>query len=803
MDSKTLVNTLLAITLASWCQAQNQWTANGFGQSYLAPNALNPAPITNATVGTTPGLLGTLRVRGDQLPINDAFFPTHLCTFRTDVLAGNNQTWSMVRGSLLIGKLYHTNPSNAFNVKAAQGDGNLWLRNSDDDGIRLNANGVGVGAPSLNGYILDRQGFGAIGEDFAMNFLLNPNAPWARWHLVHPNQGATPPHYAFRIWMRNGVMGTGNSDLFYIGHKYAMSGGTGAEVDDRSDFVAAWADDVLPSGPQSSNNFSFRFMGSNGLGGSAGSIEGLEIMRLRPFRNLPADPIQGFVGIGDWVNAGLLPTERLDIMDGRVAIRQLPLDPISSAATQMMVVNPNGVVGWQNIPTGGGGATCDWDVVSGDVLTAYQASGSAGACPEIDNRVGIGDPSPDAKLDVTNDPSETNVGVGISSQQLGTFPMTSMIGIDAESYGNQSTYNYGLFAKARNGASGPGSEHVGVFGWAYCDAGLTPWAYGTLGKATEELGTAQNLFGAYGEVQGVTDNSVLHGVHGYARRLAPGTDAVIGVYGAASDGSGPGWGGAGGEWAGFFDGDINVAHDMYANGNYYPSDSTLKQNIEDLTDPNAVLEQLAPKTYTYDTIEYGYMGVPGGDQAGLLAQEVEQVVPSLVSSFISPARYDSTGVLLHPSMSVKAIDYARIVPYLIAGWQVQHASIGQLQDELAQLQTQLAACCSGQDAGGVLHMMPNTGGNDQGAKEQRLMVHPNPFTNTTNIAVALDHTSKVSMTVMSLSGQMVRSLELGQAEPGIFTYVWDTGDIAPGQYVITILLDGKAETAQVVKLADR
>jgi hypothetical protein len=40
--------------------------------------------------------IATLRVRGDQLPVNDQF-ATSLCTFRTDVTAGNNQNWSMVR----------------------------------------------------------------------------------------------------------------------------------------------------------------------------------------------------------------------------------------------------------------------------------------------------------------------------------------------------------------------------------------------------------------------------------------------------------------------------------------------------------------------------------------------------------------------------------------------------------------------------------------------------------------------------------------------------------------------------------
>ncbi|HMQ77909.1 MAG TPA: hypothetical protein PKE21_17560 [Flavobacteriales bacterium] len=75
---------------------------DGFGRTFLAPDAQVGGGIVaplNVTIGTAPLGNATLRVRGDQLPVNDFFDPNFRCTFRTDVGSGINQNWSMVRGA--------------------------------------------------------------------------------------------------------------------------------------------------------------------------------------------------------------------------------------------------------------------------------------------------------------------------------------------------------------------------------------------------------------------------------------------------------------------------------------------------------------------------------------------------------------------------------------------------------------------------------------------------------------------------------------------------------------------------------
>ena len=156
---------------ASLAQAQNDGDhliTNPLGQSSLATDAQLPGvnPV-NMTIGTTPGLGATLRVRGDQLPVNDVFGGSR-CTFRTDVPFNFSQNWSMVRNNVQQGRLYHGAEFNWFAVQAPQphGDGlrpgMLFLENSDQDGIMIRANGLAVNP--VNGYPLRTNGFISVGH---------------------------------------------------------------------------------------------------------------------------------------------------------------------------------------------------------------------------------------------------------------------------------------------------------------------------------------------------------------------------------------------------------------------------------------------------------------------------------------------------------------------------------------------------------------------------------------------------------------------------------------------------------------
>ncbi|MDO1450152.1 tail fiber domain-containing protein [Rhodocytophaga aerolata] len=68
-----------------------------------------------------------------------------------------------------------------------------------------------------------------------------------------------------------------------------------------------------------------------------------------------------------------------------------------------------------------------------------------------------------------------------------------------------------------------------------------------------------------------------------------------------------------------------------SNGYHAPSDQKLKQNIEDVTSARDIISQLHPKKYYYrQDGHHKLMKLPHEQQYGLLAQEVEKVLPGLV-----------------------------------------------------------------------------------------------------------------------------------------------------------------------------
>ena len=731
-------------------------TTNGFGQSFLGPDALVPGGLItqpfNVSIGTSASGNATLRVRGDQLPVTDAFSAS-LCTFRTDVTA-NNQNWSMVRSNSEVGRLWHSNPSTAFNVQAMQGP--LRLRNAAADGIRINGNT----ATTLNSFTNNIVGYGAIGHSATMD-VMSPNSVWARWHLVHDLDATSPtatvPIFGFRPWMRNGVIGTGNSDLFYMGHKYAMTGGTGAEENDNSNMVAAWGDDELPAGyGHMYDNYTFRYVGTLSAGNSAGSIEGLEIMRLRPFRRNPGDRIEGFVGIGDWVNNAQMPEQRLDVMNGLVRIRQLPTDLEMTGATKAMVVDATGVVGWRTFPTGGG-TDCRWAL--NNVNNLITATTWAGLCVGQDKFVGIGIAGPVAKLHVNHTTANTT---GQNFAVVG-----DIVGTGA------SATNYGLLG----GVSGTGLQQVGVLGQA----------------------------------QGPVNGSSVRGVHGTADLLSGAANAeAIGVYGYANGGSNTStassvgvWGWAlGGNpsrcWAGYFRGTVGVSGSLLTGVGYTISDASLKTNVDTIADGLALLASLTPKHYEYVTNGTSFE-LPGGVHYGFLAQEVEATMPGLVKEFTAPAVRDTAGVVVVPEQTVKAINYIEIIPLLVEGIQTLNATVQVQQQQITQLQQDLSLCCKS----GVNDGRSMNGANGFGAVETDLRIIPNPVAANTQLRYTVGTPGRVRLELSDGTGRLIEVLEESTRSTGEFTYDWNTQQLSAGTYYCTLFVNDEPLVKKAVKLNER
>ena len=173
-----------------------------------------------------------------------------------------------------------------------------------------------------------------------------------------------------------------------------------------------------------------------------------------------------------------------------------------------------------------------------------------------------------------------------------------------------------------------------------------------------------------------TSSSPAYGSLHYAYKLAS-NGATYGLY-ATHAGNAPI------NYAGYFAGDV------YTTGLYLPSDQRLKQGIAPLPPVLDRVLSLPVHTYTYDQARYPHMHLPGGAQAGFLAQEVAGAFPELVRAQQQPAPDpDAVAAGELPAgeaVTFDGVNYTGLIPYLTRAIQEQQAQIQALQARVAELE---------------------------------------------------------------------------------------------------------------------
>ncbi|MGR3810683.1 tail fiber domain-containing protein [Jiulongibacter sp. NS-SX5] len=123
-----------------------------------------------------------------------------------------------------------------------------------------------------------------------------------------------------------------------------------------------------------------------------------------------------------------------------------------------------------------------------------------------------------------------------------------------------------------------------------------------------------------------------------------------------------------------FMGDVYVKGSIFPSASFGPSDKRLKQSLRDLKDASGLLMKLYPKSYYFKKEFVRNLGLPEELQYGLLAQDVESILPELIKEFDtkSSGRY-------------KSVNYTSIVPILIQGFKEQEERIRFLEEELKSI----------------------------------------------------------------------------------------------------------------------
>lgn len=369
-------------------------------------------------------------------------------------------------------------------------------------------------------------------------------------------------------------------------------------------------------------------------------------------------------------------------------------------------------------------------------------------------RVGISATHPDSKLYVENIDTSQKV-IGIYGSAKGGEERNAGIEGRATGYVSEG-FNVGVSGEADSSDM----ANAGVIGYVNYEA-ETPINVGVVGMA----GSSENQnIGGYFEVD--------HKKTDY------------GIYAVNS----------GGGLAGYFDGDVEVTGSIYSS-----SDAALKQNVQNVaaTDALAKLLQLQPRSYEFSDSNAVEINLPQGRQYGFLAQEVEQILPGLVTEVTHPQRLDNTGHPVGAKMDYKAINYTGLIPLLVSAVKDQQTKIDSLQQvidtRLSAIEQRLNNCCErgALPTDGAFKDQPTTTVVELTNLQAIVLEQnvPNPFAEQTTINYFIPEGSGAAQVVFfDMLGRTIKTVD---AKSGYGSLTVFASNLSTGQYSYALLIDGK------------
>ena len=336
----------------------------------------------------------------------------------------------------------------------------------------------------------------------------------------------------------------------------------------------------------------------------------------------------------------------------------------------------------------------------------------------------------------------------------------------------------GRVGVAGSGDTGPFSGGLGVFGNGYT---------GILGVSSEPGGTAVYAVGSGGA----------EGLHTYSFNS-------YSIYADIGDPTA--------SYAGYFNGNI------YVNGTYGGSDRMLKQNITDIGSALEVINQLQPKRYEYrQDGNFQLMNLPKGSHFGLIAQDVELLLPSLVkeTSFSPVAIKNSRQIMADSTKALagkherftlpmllkdqaaeiirfKAVNYTEFTPLLIKAVQELSQENEALKRKVEKLNT-LEARLEKLEA--LLKTNAGSVNLTTAFLEQNA---PNPARGLTTFRFHVpENAVSVRFTVTNAKGQLLKTINITGRGMGRIDF--NTQTLSSGTYTCSLVVDGSpVDTKQLL-----
>jgi len=408
--------------------------------------------------------------------------------------------------------------------------------------------------------------------------------------------------------------------------------------------------------------------------------------------------------------------------------------------------------------------------------------------------VGLGNNNPLYRLNV-NDNSKTDYGSWISANSKG--PALWIRRDNVGTYTGAASYTSGIIPalQVENVSSDPDriagnfyANSIGVMATALAekntDIPTGIWGTGDVlpgsnicpNEVYGVRGSGQDgkyAYGVYGSGIGFIQAFGLVGVAQISCEGAcvddPSVTRSYGVYATTVPTSCTGYG-----YAGYFGGDV------YASGTYISSDMKLKENIKPILNSLDIINKLAPKTYTFkQSDEFLGLNLPKGTRYGLIAQDIEKILPELVKRTVNPEIKDKNGKQISKEIDFKAVDYVSLIPILIGAIQQQQTQIDELKSQVAALNN------TNPNPTGVSNINSTT----KGASVLNQNV-PNPASGETVISYQLINvTSAAYITVYDLNGTQVKQYSV-DIHGDTNSISIKKGELQSGMYYYSLITDG-------------
>jgi hypothetical protein len=526
-------------------------------------------------------------------------------------------------------------------------------------------------------------------------------------------------------------------------------------------------------------------------------------------RNVPSGTGAAlFIGTPNGTNADL-SVKRLDFTGNPNQVLlgngtwglPLPSNAITSAANGAWI-NANNQIEW-----GTQALNHDTQIP----MDAYKILFNTGVNAGNTMTIGGSSYNPSARLSISNDNLTT--GFFVRSYAYNGVNIPTRTGV--KSYASNANQLYGTYSYALMG-----QRVHGLYALAQSGSNYT---VGVRALASSSITSSLNYgadFGASGTtyfenvgVRAEADGCVKQNIGGMFRSGAGGAMS-IGVYGEANVPDTY----VGQAYAAYFAGAV-----LTSGGSLWgASDQSFKDSIQALANTDSLLMQLETVSFNYkQTGNAQQLNLPKGIRYGVLAQQVEQVLPSVVREVTHPAMYDTSGVETSAAFTYKVVDMSQLVPLMLTDLQKKTIQNGLLTNRIDSLETTVGALtsrldllenclsalipglCSNQSA------LPINGTNGIantqtiGLSDGKSVVLdqnvPNPFAESTVIRYYIPTSViKAQLHFYDASGRLVNTMEVtGRGEGHVSVFAQD---LSSGIYTYALVADAQViDTKRMMK----